>query len=275
MSCDILFKKVAIKLSDGRIFPMILTGNNRVFVPSSDGNRAHERYARSWCPALWFANSIAEHNKLLWEADEYVNAIKQDIAASIKNNGCEMASHEYAGTRIGSKTATYKQLQSYFCNMTKDAISIEEFIRLNGTLNVSVYTVDWMRPKRDSEQFQTEDKLFCCETEEDLIAMDVFYQRLWKKASAIEEFNCYCVPKISEDVRTTDVRKKRNPVTGNYVVKISHGYVTKITSRSTYYNRYNSVGAKRFPSEKAAQSWVDKSSHDIIRTTGVVEMLPC
>lgn len=264
MSCTILFKKIAIKLSDGRIFPMILVGDNRTFTASFDGNRAHEKYARSWYPGLWFSNDIAQHDKLLWNPEEYVSAIEKDIEKKLEKNRCQMSDFEYYGTRIGSKTATYKQLRSYFCNMVRDALTIDEFVHLNGPLSVRIRTVDWSNDK--TRNIQTKTEYFQCCTEDELIKLDECYQK--------SGYNCYCEPILPENVRGKERNKTpKSSMEKKYVVKIDLGYVVKTSARNIWYDKNISFSTRRFASENEAKRWIEKSKHPRIQATGIVEKI--
>ena len=124
MSYTILYKKVALELSDGRIFPLVLCGSNNCTESVWRNGKYYERRERSWAPALWFHDKELK-KRLLFTKEDYINAVKTDIEQQVHElhevygtdkEPVTMQSYEYCGLRIGSKAATYASEQSFFVN---------------------------------------------------------------------------------------------------------------------------------------------------------------
>lgn len=201
MSYTILYKKVSLELSDGRIFPLILMGCNNLtqFFTGYNG-RIYERRERSWAPALWF-----DRSKLFWDKEEYVNGIRQYIANELtfcnerlqpEEKSVTLKNYNYFGLRINSKPATYSAEQSYFVNMTKHTIPVDEFLRVNGMI-CKVCLKDWSNDKKHKDKERTE--VIAISTEDDLIAMDETYQKFYQEAQEYG-LSCYCVPLLAENI---------------------------------------------------------------------------
>lgn len=204
MSHTILYKKVALELSDGRIFPLVLCGSNNCTETVWRNGKYYERRERSWTPALWFHNKDLK-NRVLFTKEEYINAVKADIEQQVRelneSYGTEerpitMQSYEYYGLRIGSKSATFASEQSYFVNMAKNAASLEEFLK-NNSLSCRISIVDWSTDKRNKDKESRE--TFYIYSEQDLLNMNEYYQRKYQYAVE-NKLDCYCVPELSEDL---------------------------------------------------------------------------
>lgn len=278
MSYTILYKKVALELSDGRIFPLVLLGSNNCTETVWRNGKYVERRERSWAPALWFHNRELK-NRLLFTKDEYINAIKTDIELNVhelnKTCGAEehpitMQSYEYYGLRIGSKSATYASEQAYFVNMAKNAVPLEDFLR-NNPLSCKISVIDWSSDKhnKDKESQNT----FYIHSEQDLLDMNECYMEKYQYAKE-HRLACYCIPALSEELNLKKREKQpKTEYTGpKYVIKFRSAYIVRIGKRKVRLS-YDPQVAKYFVTEKSANNWLDKYSDKL--DGAVVENYTC
>ncbi|MEE1256000.1 MAG: hypothetical protein UHN47_05760 [Lachnospiraceae bacterium] len=204
MSCTILYKKVALELTDGSIFPLVLCGSNNCTESVWRNGKYYERRERNWAPALWFHDKELK-KRLLFTKEEYINAVKADIEQQVrelnesrgtKDSPITMKSYEYYGLRIGSKSATYASEQSYFVNMAKNAVSLADFLNHN-SLFCTISVVDWSSDKhnKDKECRNT----FYIHSEQDLLNMNKYYKEKYQYSQE-NGLSCYCVPGLSEEL---------------------------------------------------------------------------
>lgn len=202
MSYTILYKKVALELSDGRIFPLVLCGSNNCTESVWRNGKYYERRERHWIPALWFHNKDMK-NRLFFTKEEYINAVKADTEQKIRNvneshrtkeNPITMQSYEFCGLRINSKAATYASEQSYFINLAKKAVLLAEFLKYN-PLSCTVSVIDWSASKHNKDKESRE--TFYINSEQDLLIMNEHYKKKYQYAQE-NGLICYCTPKLSE-----------------------------------------------------------------------------
>lgn len=263
MSYTILYKKVALELSDGRIFPLVLCGSNNCTESVWRNGKYYERRERSWAPALWFHNKELK-KRLLFTKEEYINAVKADIEQQVreldesrgtKDSPITMKSYEYYGLRIGSKSATYASEQSYFVNMAKNAVLLEEFLKRN-TLYCRIDVVDWSSDKRNKDKESRNS--FYIHSEQDLLNMDEYYQKQYVFAKE-HGMECYCVPDLSEELILP--KKERIPKAEysgpKFVIKFKSAYIVRMGKNKVRLS-YSPNTAKYFVTEKSACKWLEK-----------------
>ena len=258
MSYQIIYDRAFIKVDEKRTIPFLLMGSNNCY-------DMYNKRARDWGNASFHSNGIIGDNEaILKSIDDYrASLIERDKEDGFSDKYDDKHFGYFTGiTFYGRSTSatTFSAYKSYFANGIKTARTIEEYKALGITFDIHVYC--WDKQKDfDEKGIEYKERVHLNDTQ-DLIDTVKEFEDYYKPFG----YSVYLSSHISEyDAKRLKAKRQFKPKEVKELTKVwvlecleVNGYLVRNNRRSYLYSRWTDGGAKRFTSEKQANTYYNK-----------------